>query len=35
MECINDIEKLRKHTVEDKIYIFLVGFDHNLDQVSG
>ena len=35
MECINDIEKLRKRIVEDRIYIFLAGLDHNLDQVSG
>ena len=34
MECTNGIEKLRKHTVEDRIYIFLTGLDHNLDQVS-
>ena len=34
MECANDIEKLRKCTAEDRIYIFLVGLDHNLDQVS-
>ena len=31
----NDIEKLRKCTVENRIYIFLVSLDHNLDQVSG
>ena len=35
MECTNDIEKLRKRTVEDGIHIFLAGLDHNLDQVSG
>ena len=35
MECTNDIEKLRKRTVEDRIYIYLAGLDHNLDQVSG
>ena len=35
MECVNDIEKLRKRTTEDRIYIFLVGLDHNLDQVNG
>ena len=35
MECTNDIKKLRKRTVEDRIYIFLAGLDHNLDQVSG
>ena len=35
MECINDIEKLRKRIVEDRIYIFLAGLNHNLDQVSG
>ena len=34
MECVNDIEKLRKRTAEDRIYIFLVGFYHNLDQVN-
>ena len=34
-ECTNDVEKLRKRTVEDRIYIFLVGLDHNLDQISG
>ena len=34
-ESTNDIEKLRKRTIEDRIYIFLVGLDHNLDQVSG
>ena len=31
----NDIEKLRKRTVENRIYIFLADLDHNLDQVSG
>ena len=35
MECTNDIEKLRKCTTKDRIYIFLAGLDHNLDQVSG
>ena len=35
MECTNNIQKLRKHTVEDRIYILLTGLDHNLDQVSG
>ena len=35
MEYTNDIEKPRKRTVENRIYIFLVGLDHNLDQVSG
>ena len=35
MECTNDIEKLRKRTIEDRIYIFLTGLDHNLDQVNG
>ena len=31
----NDIEKFRKCIVENRIYIFLVGIDHNPDQVSG
>ena len=35
MKCTNDIEKLRKLTIEDRIYIFLASLDHNLDQVSG
>ena len=35
MECTNDIEKPKKCTVENRIYIFLAGLDHNLDQVSG
>ena len=34
MDCTNDIEKLRKRIVEDRIYIFLAGLDHNLNQVS-
>ena len=34
MDYTNDIEKLRKRIVEDRIYIFLAGLDHNLDQVS-
>ena len=35
MTCVIDIEKQRKCTAEDQVYIFLVGFDHCLDQVSG
>ena len=35
MECANDIEELRKRTTQDKIYILIVGLDHNLTQVSG
>ena len=35
MECTNDIEKLRQRTVEDRIYIFIIGLDHNLNKVSG
>ena len=34
-EYTNDIEKMRKCTVENRIYIFLAGLDHHLDQVSG
>ena len=35
MECSNHIEKWRKCTADDRIYVFLTGLDHNLDQVSG
>ena len=35
MECVNDIEKLRKHTAKDRIYIFHANLNHHLDQVSG
>ena len=35
MTYIADIEKQRKHTAEDWVYIFLAGLDHSLDQVSG
>ena len=34
MECTNDVEKLRKRFAKDRIYIFHVGLDHYLDQVS-
>ena len=34
MTCVANIEKQRKHTAEDRVYIFLVGLDCNLDQVS-
>ena len=34
MECAKDIEKLRKRSTEDIIYIFLADLDHNLDQVN-
>ena len=35
MTCVVDIEKQRKCTAKDWVYIFLTGLDHNLDQVSG
>ncbi|KAJ4706604.1 Retrovirus-related Pol polyprotein from transposon TNT 1-94 [Melia azedarach] len=35
MTCPTDIEKQRRRTVEERVYIFLAGLDHNLDQVSG
>ena len=31
MTCVIDIEKQRKCIAEDRVYIILVGFDHNLD----
>ena len=34
MTCVVDIEKQRKRTTEDQVYMFLTGLDHNLDQVS-
>lgn len=34
MGCPADIEKLRKRTGEERVYVFLAGLDHNLDQVS-
>lgn len=34
MGCPTDIEKLRKRTGDDRVYVFLAGLDHNLDQVS-
>ena len=35
MTCVVDVEKQRKCTAKDWVYIFLTGLDHNLDQVSG
>ena len=35
MTCVADIKKQRKCIAEDRVYIFLVGLDHSLDQVSG
>ncbi|RVW36295.1 Retrovirus-related Pol polyprotein from transposon TNT 1-94 [Vitis vinifera] len=35
MTCVANIEKQRKHTAEDRVYIFLVGLDRNLDQMFG
>ena len=35
MTCVADIKKQRKCIAEDWVYIFLVGLDHSLDQVSG
>ena len=34
MMCVTDIEKQMKHIAEDWVYIFLIGLDHNLNQVS-
>ena len=34
MTCAADIEKYRKRIAEDRVYIFLAGLDHNLDQVA-
>ncbi|XP_048232430.1 uncharacterized protein LOC112535176 isoform X2 [Ricinus communis] len=34
MTCAADIEKQRKRIAEDRIYMFLAGLDHSLDQVS-
>ena len=35
MMCVTNIEKQKKHIAEDRVYIFLTGLDHNLNQVSG
>ena len=35
MTCVVDIEKQRKCIIEDRVYIFLLGLDHSLNQVSG
>ena len=34
MECTADSEKYMKRITEDRVYMFLAGLDHNLDQVS-
>ncbi|KAL5745491.1 hypothetical protein ACOSP7_026637 [Xanthoceras sorbifolium] len=34
MECAVDVEKQRKRIVEGRVYMFLAGLDHSLDQVS-
>ncbi|KAJ4723445.1 Retrovirus-related Pol polyprotein from transposon TNT 1-94 [Melia azedarach] len=34
MTCPTDIEKQRRRTAEERVYIFLAGLGHNLDQVS-
>ncbi|KAK0585094.1 hypothetical protein LWI29_023358 [Acer saccharum] len=34
MECTTDSKKYMKRIVEDRVYMFLAGLDHNLDQVS-
>lgn len=33
MKCVVDVDALKERCVEDKIYMFLVGLDHDLDQV--
>jgi vacuolar-type H+-ATPase subunit I/STV1 len=34
MSCPNDVEKLRKRTADDRVYVFLAGLDHSLDHIS-
>ena len=34
MKCTVNSEKYMKRIVEDRVYMFLIGLDHNLDQVS-
>lgn len=34
MPCATDTEKLKKHTVEDRVYMFFANLDQILDQVS-
>ncbi|WJX78395.1 hypothetical protein P8452_61623 [Trifolium repens] len=34
MSCLNDVEKLRKRTANDRVYVFLTGLHHSLDHIS-
>lgn len=34
MTCVANMNKQRKCTTEDRVYIFLANLDHNLDKVS-
>ncbi|KAK0591880.1 hypothetical protein LWI29_009658 [Acer saccharum] len=34
IECTANSEKYMKRIAEDRVYMFLAGLDHNLDQVS-
>lgn len=34
MKCTTDAEELKKLRAEERVYIFLAGLDHNLDQAS-
>lgn len=34
MKCTDDSQKYMKCIVEDQLYIFLIGLDHNVNRVS-
>jgi hypothetical protein len=34
MSCLNEVEKYRKRTANDRVYVFLTGLHHSLDHIS-